>query len=109
MRTARLCGLLLLAASCRTAKPAATVSNHDSTTPIVNDRYKAGGDLDGDGLADADDQCPADPEDKDDFADGDGCPESDNDGDTIPDVDDKCPNDHEDIDYVDDTDGCPEP
>jgi len=49
-------------------------------------------DSDGDGLVDSIDQCPNEPEDKDNFQDDDGCPDPDNDQDGILDVDDKCPN-----------------
>ncbi|MCB9548489.1 MAG: OmpA family protein [Myxococcales bacterium] len=49
-------------------------------------------DQDGDGLADAVDGCPTEPEDPDDFQDHDGCPDPDNDGDGVADVDDWCPN-----------------
>ncbi|HUS68137.1 MAG TPA: OmpA family protein [Kofleriaceae bacterium] len=66
------------------------------------------GDRDGDGLKDDVDQCPDDPEDKDDFEDEDGCPDPDNDRDGILDVDDDCPNDPEDKDNFEDEDGCPE-
>src|SRR5678815_3030904 len=65
-------------------------------------------DRDGDGILDKDDDCPDDPEDKDEFKDTDGCPEPDNDEDGILDIDDLCPNDPEDIDKYKDKDGCPE-
>jgi large repetitive protein len=67
------------------------------------------GDADGDGILDSKDECPNDPEDKDDFEDEDGCPEPDNDKDGIPDVDDKCPLVPEDLDRWEDEDGCPDP
>jgi outer membrane protein OmpA-like peptidoglycan-associated protein len=66
------------------------------------------GDRDGDGIKDDVDGCPDDPEDYDDFADADGCPELDNDRDGILDVDDQCPNEPEDKDGYEDEDGCPE-
>ena len=66
-------------------------------------------DADGDGIPDAVDQCPNEPEDEDGFQDEDGCPDLDNDGDGIPDADDKCPNEAEDIDGFEDDDGCPDP
>jgi outer membrane protein OmpA-like peptidoglycan-associated protein len=69
---------------------------------------RAEGDRDGDGIADAEDQCPDDPEDKDDFQDSDGCPDPDNDQDGIPDTADRCPNDPEDVDGFEDRDGCPD-
>lgn len=66
-------------------------------------------DTDGDGIIDADDKCPTQPEDKDGFQDEDGCPDPDNDGDMIPDIRDKCPNEKEDKDGFQDEDGCPDP
>ena len=69
----------------------------------------SGGDRDGDGVLDADDRCPDDPEDRDGFQDDDGCPDADNDGDGVPDMNDRCPTDPEDLDGYQDDDGCPEP
>ncbi len=66
-------------------------------------------DSDGDGVPDAQDKCPAEPEDRDGFQDDDGCPELDNDGDGILDSKDKCPLEPEDADGFQDDDGCPEP
>ncbi|MBW2720208.1 MAG: OmpA family protein [Deltaproteobacteria bacterium] len=66
------------------------------------------GDRDNDGIADDDDGCPDDAEDKDGFEDSDGCPDLDNDGDGILDVDDACPLVKEDYDGDRDEDGCPE-
>jgi OOP family OmpA-OmpF porin len=65
-------------------------------------------DRDGDGIGDADDQCPNEPEDRDGFEDSDGCPDLDNDRDGIPDVEDACPLVPEDMDEDRDEDGCPE-
>jgi outer membrane protein OmpA-like peptidoglycan-associated protein len=65
-------------------------------------------DFDADGLANAVDQCPRDPEDSDGFQDDDGCPDLDNDQDGLADTDDTCPNAAEDIDSFEDSDGCPE-
>jgi len=65
-------------------------------------------DRDGDGIPDAVDKCPDDPEDKDGFQDEDGCPDPDNDKDGIPDVADACPNEPETVNGVDDEDGCPD-
>lgn len=48
-------------------------------------------DRDGDGIPDAMDQCPDEPEDFDGFQDDDGCPDPDNDGDGVPDDTDECP------------------
>jgi len=66
-------------------------------------------DRDGDGLLDADDACPDEPEDKDDFEDADGCPDLDNDEDQVPDSKDGAPNDPEDRDGFEDEDGVPDP
>jgi outer membrane protein OmpA-like peptidoglycan-associated protein len=66
-------------------------------------------DRDHDGIPDAFDQCPDQPEDKDGFQDRDGCPDLDNDNDTILDSVDKCPNQPEDFDGFEDLDGCPDP
>lgn len=63
-------------------------------------------DADGDGVADDDDTCPNEPEDRDAHFDIDGCPDADNDGDRIPDVSDRCPDQPEDTDALD-ADGCP--
>jgi outer membrane protein OmpA-like peptidoglycan-associated protein len=67
-----------------------------------------GPDRDGDGVPDARDRCPDDPEDRDGFADDDGCPDADNDGDGLEDRYDRCPNDPEDHDGFQDGDGCPD-
>jgi outer membrane protein OmpA-like peptidoglycan-associated protein len=66
------------------------------------------GDRDADGIKDDVDQCPDDPEDRDDFEDSDGCPDPDNDRDGILDVEDECPIIPEDRDGDQDEDGCPE-
>ncbi len=66
------------------------------------------GDLDGDGYRDDTDECPNEPEDFDNFADEDGCPDPDNDRDGILDVDDECDMVPEDRDGDADEDGCPE-
>lgn len=66
------------------------------------------GDRDGDGYRDDVDQCPAEPEDFDNFADEDGCPDPDNDRDGILDDEDECPLVPEDRDGDADYDGCPE-
>ncbi len=65
-------------------------------------------DRDGDGIPDAADACPDNPEDYDRFQDLDGCPDVDNDEDGILDVDDLCPNEPEDQNGTADDDGCPE-
>jgi hypothetical protein len=65
-------------------------------------------DRDGDGVPDFRDRCLTQPEDRDDVADADGCPETDADGDGIPDEADACPELAEDLDGDADEDGCPE-
>jgi len=65
-------------------------------------------DDDGDGFRNADDFCPQQAEDFDDYSDDDGCEDVDNDDDGIRDVDDKCPMDAENRNGIDDWDGCPE-
>jgi large repetitive protein len=65
-------------------------------------------DWDDDGILNADDECPRDPEDADGFEDADGCPDPDNDHDQVLDRDDACPLDPEDRDGFEDTDGCAE-
>ena len=70
--------------------------------------FSTGIDSDRDGVPDAQDQCPDQPEDRDGFQDDDGCPDPDNDGDGIPDRLDRCPNEPEDKDNFQDDDGCPD-
>jgi outer membrane protein OmpA-like peptidoglycan-associated protein len=48
-------------------------------------------DTDGDGVPEAIDRCPLDPEDRDGFQDEDGCPDPDDDGDGVVDAMDGCP------------------
>lgn len=55
-----------------------------ATPPVVVD---SSADRDVDGVPDARDRCPDEPEDRDDFEDGDGCVDRDNDGDGILDAD----------------------
>jgi outer membrane protein OmpA-like peptidoglycan-associated protein len=71
--------------------------------PVVDD------DRDDDGIKNAADTCPDDPEDKDGFKDDDGCPDVDNDNDGILDTADKCRDVAEDADSFEDADGCPDP
>ena len=66
-------------------------------------------DSDGDGIVDARDRCPLEPEDFDGFEDEDGCPDLDHDGDGVPDSVDQCPDVPEDLDGFEDEDGCPDP
>ena len=65
-------------------------------------------DRDGDQLLDADDRCPVDAEDRDDFEDADGCPDPDNDGDELADTVDHCPLVAESMNGWNDDDGCPD-
>jgi outer membrane protein OmpA-like peptidoglycan-associated protein/opacity protein-like surface antigen len=71
-------------------------------------RREADQDPDGDGYPNNVDACPEDPEDWDDFEDGDGCPDRDNDDDGVMDESDDCPMDPEDRDGFEDRDGCPD-
>jgi OmpA-OmpF porin, OOP family len=66
------------------------------------------GDKDGDGIADDEDRCPTQPEDRDGFQDSDGCPDPDNDKDGIPDKRDACPDIAETVNGWQDDDGCPD-
>ena len=66
------------------------------------------GDRDGDGIDDSEDNCPTEPEDRDQWEDEDGCPEADNDQDGKLDGEDSCPNQAEDLDQHEDDDGCPD-
>ena len=68
----------------------------------------AEGDRDGDGIADSADKCPDQAEDKDGYADNDGCPDADNDEDGIPDASDQCPDEAETKNGYKDDDGCPD-
>jgi hypothetical protein len=54
------------------------------------------------------DRCPIQPEDRDGYRDGDGCPDEDDDGDGIPDSRDACPRIAEDFNLDRDEDGCPD-
>jgi outer membrane protein OmpA-like peptidoglycan-associated protein len=65
-------------------------------------------DKDGDGVVDAEDACPREPEDVDRHRDWDGCPDLDNDEDGVPDELDECSFTPEDLDGFEDEDGCPE-
>jgi outer membrane protein OmpA-like peptidoglycan-associated protein len=67
-------------------------------------------DRDGDGLADDQDGCPDEAENRNDFEDTDGCPDDpDSDGDGLTDSKDACPQKPEDRDEFEDENGCPEP
>lgn len=63
-------------------------------------------DRDSDGIADARDKCPEEPEDQNGFLDLDGCP--DDDGDGIAYGRELCPTEAEDFDGFEDDDGCPD-
>jgi OOP family OmpA-OmpF porin len=65
-------------------------------------------DADRDGVVDATDACPTAAEDRDDFADDDGCPDLDDDADTIADATDQCPREPETRNGFTDDDGCPD-
>nr|WP_228530929.1 MULTISPECIES: OmpA family protein [Myxococcaceae] len=68
-------------------------------------RYEVPGkDQDGDGIPDVRDACMGEPEDKDGYKDGDGCPDPDNDGDGVLDGVDKCPL----VPGLAEYDGCPD-
>jgi outer membrane protein OmpA-like peptidoglycan-associated protein len=84
--------------------------NYMEITGSLTGRFGDGGpkDSDGDGLLDREDLCPQQPEDFDDFVDGDGCPDPDNDEDGIEDDLDECPDTPEDEDGWEDRDGCPD-
>lgn len=77
-------------------------SSEPVSLPVANP------DRDGDGLLNDVDSCADAAEDRDGFADGDGCPDLDNDGDGIADTADRCPNEAEVINGVEDDDGCPD-
>lgn len=65
-------------------------------------------DRDGDGIDDALDHCPDEPETFNTYLDEDGCPESDRDGDGIWDELDSCPDEPETFNGYQDQDGCPD-
>lgn len=63
-------------------------------------------DADGDGVAGSQDRCPDSPEDRDGFADSDGCADPNDDHDRYPDVLDRCPREAETENGWADGDGC---
>jgi TPR repeat protein len=65
-------------------------------------------DDDRDAVINLDDRCRSEPEDKDGYSDGDGCPEKDNDDDGFLDGSDACPDRAESKNDFEDEDGCPE-
>jgi outer membrane protein OmpA-like peptidoglycan-associated protein len=76
-----------------------------ATGPRPDDRAL---DRDGDGIADANDRCPDQPEDEDGFEDLDGCPDIDNDLDGVLDIADRCSSVPETYNGYMDEDGCPD-
>jgi outer membrane protein OmpA-like peptidoglycan-associated protein len=72
-------------------------------------RLDRSGDRDHDGVLDDLDGCPDQAEDRDGFADEDGCLDADNDADGVLDADDTCATLAEDRDGFADEDGCPDP
>ena len=88
-------------------RPEEAVIPPDAPEPVAEPEHSS--DRDGDGILDADDGCPDEPEDHDRWQDADGCPDPDNDADSLLDPDDACPDDSEDFDGFEDDNGCPEP
>lgn len=80
-----------------TAQPVPDLSND---APLDSDR---------DGVPDAADRCPSEPEDRDGTLDADGCRDWDDDEDGLDDDSDRCPKQPEDWDNYQDEDGCPDP
>lgn len=70
---------------------------------------ETGPDRDRDGVAGRADRCPDEPEDRDGWEDGDGCPDPDNDEDGLADADDEAPDEPEDWDGYQAQDGAPDP
>ncbi|EDM77072.1 hypothetical protein PPSIR1_19554 [Plesiocystis pacifica SIR-1] len=93
---------LVLLGACASTPSSGTTTQPDAPPPTTG----AGADADADGIPDAADACPAQPEDPDAFEDDDGCPDADNDDDGVPDLDDHCPDEPEDPDGFQDDDGC---
>lgn len=81
------------------AKPAAPPPPAPTPTPT---------DADGDGIEDPADKCPTEVEDRNGFADDDGCIDADNDGDGVADASDRCPSAAETANSYQDDDGCPD-
>ncbi|MCB9634875.1 MAG: OmpA family protein [Sandaracinus sp.] len=97
---------LMLAAGAGFPRPSLQAADIRGTAAFIFE--PSIGDRDGDGYKDDVDQCPDEPEDFDNFADEDGCPDPDNDRDGILDDEDECPLVPEDRDGDADYDGCPE-
>lgn len=93
---------------CRTATtPAPQQDSLIPSPPVIKDTAQTR-DRDADGVVDALDACPNDPEDFDGLADEDGCPEEDADLDGLLDLDDACPAVSETLNGFEDRDGCPD-
>nr|WP_276076147.1 tetratricopeptide repeat protein [Polyangium mundeleinium] len=92
----------------RSATPIVDVAAPVAKTDAIPSEDTDGRDADRDGIPDDTDRCPNEPEDRDSFADDDGCPDPDNDNDGVADANDKCPDEPENRDGHEDEDGCPE-
>lgn len=90
-------------AHCRASDEASTQTSTDAEPHTV-----VALDSDDDGVSDAVDACAEQAEDRDGFADGDGCLDADNDADGVLDSADGAPNDAEDADSFEDADGVPD-
>lgn len=97
---------LMIAGGAGFPRPSLQAADYRATAAFIFE--PSIGDRDGDGYKDDVDQCPDEPEDFDNFADEDGCPDPDNDRDGILDDEDECPLVPEDRDGDADYDGCPE-
>jgi OOP family OmpA-OmpF porin len=87
---------------------AAPTENAAAPQQPPSDEAGPPGDADGDGIVGEADLCPGAAEDRDNFEDGNGCPDPDNDLDNLPDGADDCPNEPETYNGKDDEDGCPD-
>lgn len=88
--------------------PKAPVVAAAAPAPAAAPAVEVPPDLDGDGIPDVEDACPARAEDADGFADEDGCPDPDNDDDGLLDAADRCPLEAETRNGWQDDDGCPD-
>jgi OmpA-OmpF porin, OOP family len=80
----------------------------NTAQPVPDLSNDAPADSDRDGIPDAADRCPAEPEDRDGTLDADGCRDWDDDEDGLDDDSDRCPKQPEDWDNYQDDDGCPD-
>ena len=123
-----LAAIAVLGCSARAPQPGAAARDPAPAPPAAaSPSVVVDADADGDGIVDRLDRCPDEPEDRDEFEDGDGCVDRDNDGDRILDAyewkdggwtncDYKTVNGKivdcrlvaEDYDGVEDADGCPD-